>query len=61
VRRFSAVNTVAVQNITHGAKGAGQWGEWGEEIMITPENFINARYAVVVNLTDREKPVGTDQ
>jgi len=40
VRRFSAVNTVAVQNITHGAKGAGQWGE---EIMITPENFINAR------------------
>jgi Cys-tRNA(Pro)/Cys-tRNA(Cys) deacylase len=33
-------------------------GQWGEEIMITPENLIRASHAIVVNLTDREKPVG---
>jgi Cys-tRNA(Pro)/Cys-tRNA(Cys) deacylase len=32
-------------------------GQWGEEIMITPENLIKASRAIVVNLTDREKPV----
>lgn len=32
-------------------------GQWGEEIMITPENLIRASHAIVVNLTDREKPV----
>ena len=32
-------------------------GQWGEEIMITPENLIKASEAIVVNLTDREKPV----
>ena len=32
-------------------------GQWGEEIMITPENLIKASKAIVVNLTDREKPV----
>jgi len=32
-------------------------GQWGEEIMITPENLIKASMAIVVNLTDREKPV----
>jgi len=32
-------------------------GKWGEEIMITPENLIRASNAIVVNLTDREKPV----
>jgi Cys-tRNA(Pro)/Cys-tRNA(Cys) deacylase len=32
-------------------------GEWGEEIMITPENLIKASNAILVNLTDREKPV----
>ena len=32
-------------------------GQWGEEIMITPENLIKASNAFVVNLTDREKPV----
>jgi Cys-tRNA(Pro)/Cys-tRNA(Cys) deacylase len=32
-------------------------GQWGEEIMITPENLIRASNAMVVNLTDREKPV----
>ena len=32
-------------------------GVWGEEIMITPENLIRASDAIIVNLTDREKPV----
>jgi Cys-tRNA(Pro)/Cys-tRNA(Cys) deacylase len=32
-------------------------GQWGEEIMITPEDLIRASNAIVVNLTDREKPV----
>lgn len=33
-------------------------GQWGEEIMITPQNLIKASNAIVVNLTDRDKPVG---
>lgn len=33
-------------------------GQWGEEIMITPQDLIKASNAIVVNLTDREKPVG---
>ena len=32
-------------------------GKWGEEIFITPPNLIRASKAVVVNLTDRDKPV----
>jgi Cys-tRNA(Pro)/Cys-tRNA(Cys) deacylase len=32
-------------------------GQWGEEIMITPKNLIKASNAIVVNLTDRERPV----
>ena len=32
-------------------------GQWGEEIMITPENLIKASNATVVNLTDRDQPV----
>jgi len=32
-------------------------GQWGEEIMITPENLIKASKAIVVNLTERDKPV----
>jgi Cys-tRNA(Pro)/Cys-tRNA(Cys) deacylase len=32
-------------------------GQWGEEIMITPEYLIKASKAVVVNLTDRDKPI----
>jgi Cys-tRNA(Pro)/Cys-tRNA(Cys) deacylase len=32
-------------------------GQWGEEIMITPEDLIRASHAIVVNLTDRQKPV----
>lgn len=36
-------------------------GQWGEEIMITPENLIKASNAIVVNLTDREKPVSSER
>src|SRR5512140_2687578 len=36
-------------------------GQWGEEIMITPESLIRASRAIVVNLTDREKPVSSGQ
>ena len=36
-------------------------GVWGEEIMITPENLIRASDAIVVNLTDREKPVSGEK
>jgi Cys-tRNA(Pro)/Cys-tRNA(Cys) deacylase len=36
-------------------------GEWGNEIMITPENLVKASKAIVVNLTDRDKPVSSDQ
>ena len=32
-------------------------GGWGEEIMITPQNLVKASAAIVVNLTDRDKPV----
>src|SRR5512142_1251635 len=32
-------------------------GQWGEEIMITPANLIQASHAIVVNLTDRDRPV----
>ena len=28
-------------------------GQWGEEIMITPENLVNASNAAVVNLTEK--------
>ena len=32
-------------------------GQWGEEIMITPENLIKASSAIVINLTERDKPI----
>jgi Cys-tRNA(Pro)/Cys-tRNA(Cys) deacylase len=35
-------------------------GQWGEEILITPENLIKASNAVVVNLTDRDKPINVE-
>lgn len=35
-------------------------GQWGEEIMITPQNLIRASNAIVVNLTDRERPVSEE-
>lgn len=35
-------------------------GQWGEEIMITPQDLIRASSATVVNLTEREKPVSPE-
>ena len=35
-------------------------GQWGEEIMITPQNLIKASDAIIVNLTDRERSVSGD-
>ena len=32
-------------------------GQWGEEILISPENLVRACRAQVVNLTDRDRPV----
>jgi Cys-tRNA(Pro)/Cys-tRNA(Cys) deacylase len=32
-------------------------GQWGEEILIAPQDLIKASNAKVVNLTDRDKPV----
>jgi Cys-tRNA(Pro)/Cys-tRNA(Cys) deacylase len=32
-------------------------GTWGHEILITPANLIKASKALVVNLTNREKPI----
>ena len=32
-------------------------GEWGNEIIITPGNLLEASRATVVNLTDKSKPV----
>jgi Cys-tRNA(Pro)/Cys-tRNA(Cys) deacylase len=32
-------------------------GDWGEEIMLTPQDLVRASQAIVVNLTDRDKPV----
>jgi Cys-tRNA(Pro)/Cys-tRNA(Cys) deacylase len=32
-------------------------GAWGEEIIITPQHLVQAARAIVVNLTDRERPV----
>lgn len=32
-------------------------GVWGNEILITPASLLKASLAIVVNLTDREKPV----
>ncbi len=36
-------------------------GQWGEEIMITPANLVQASQAIVVNLTDRSQPVMIDE
>jgi hypothetical protein len=32
-------------------------GQWGEEILISPENLVRASCAQVVNLTDKNRPV----
>lgn len=33
-------------------------GQWGEEIMITPEDLVRASRAIVVNLTERQQSMG---
>lgn len=35
-------------------------GQWGHEILITPENLVRASAAVVVNLVNREKSVTSE-
>jgi prolyl-tRNA editing enzyme YbaK/EbsC (Cys-tRNA(Pro) deacylase) len=32
-------------------------GQWGKEIIISPADLVKATRAVVVNLTDRDRPV----
>ena len=32
-------------------------GVWGSEILLTPENLVRAARAIVVNLTERDRPV----
>jgi hypothetical protein len=32
-------------------------GEWSNEILISPTDMIKASRAIVVNLTNREKPI----
>jgi len=36
-------------------------GCWGEEILIKPQDLIRASNAIVVNLTDRDKPATIEQ
>jgi Cys-tRNA(Pro)/Cys-tRNA(Cys) deacylase len=35
-------------------------GQWGHEILITPENLVAASDAILVNLTDRDRPTFPD-
>ena len=36
-------------------------GQWGHEILITPENLVQASGAILVNLTDRDQPAFPDE
>jgi len=54
-RSFLEASLMAEQILGTGA------GRWGEEILITPENLVRASHAIVVNLTDRDKPVYREQ
>ncbi len=49
----SFIDTTLVQENVLGV-GAGLWGH---EIMITPDHLVQAAQAVVVNLTDKSKPI----
>jgi len=51
---FRSFLEVSLLNETILGTGGGQWGE---EIMITPQNLVKASHAIVVNLTERDKPV----
>lgn len=35
-------------------------GSWGHEILITPANLVRACRGIVVNLTDRDRPVAVE-
>ena len=35
-------------------------GVWGHEILITPQNLVRAARAIIVNLTDRDRPVALE-
>ncbi len=32
-------------------------GQWGEEILITPQHLVQASAAMIVNLTERDQPI----
>ena len=36
-------------------------GVWGHEILLTPQRLLRASNAILVNLTDREKPARVDE
>ena len=48
--RFKAGDRVIVTGYELGA------GQWGEEILISPQHLVQAAHAHVVNLTDRDQP-----
>ncbi len=50
-RSFLDSNMIEESSLAVGA------GEWGNEILISPVDLIKACNAIVVNLTDREKPI----
>jgi len=35
-------------------------GKWGQEILIRPQNLVRAARAIVVNLTDRQRPAALE-
>lgn len=35
-------------------------GTWGHEILLRPDNLVRAARAIVVNLTDRQRPVAVE-
>lgn len=48
------------ETLTHETELGVGAGVWGNEILITPTNLARAAQAIVVNLTDRERPVGLE-
>ena len=51
---FRTFLDISIMNETVLGVGTGMWGH---EILITPENLVQASGAILVNLTDREKSV----
>jgi Cys-tRNA(Pro)/Cys-tRNA(Cys) deacylase len=54
---FRSIIELSLMDQTELGVGTGQWGE---EIIITPENLKKACSAEIVNLTEREKPIFVD-